>query len=438
MIIYRYVLLGISAFLLIAYTIFGLGVDLTPVSFVFVIVANIYMILRSRRNFLLFIVAFIIFFCNYSIIYANYTDAIVNVFTIPLSEQSFVCSLNILTLFNILLFWFVRWDYVPTGFKENVFVEGDRYNRVILFLIYALLVPIFFLGFTIPEVEGQRGTPSTAYEYSAILFLLFFYYSGNNKLHTRIGLGLVGVFSLQSLVFGGRIEAIQFLLVAYIMLFMHKISMTKVLIAMGGVFVLMSIIGVVRGELLSGNADVGTILSSLAKSGFALDTAYSAYYTSESFIYVLDRFTFHETIIFFWEFVKSVFIGTNPDMLLTSISEEYVKHYGGGLMPFYFYFYLGVIGIVVSAFIVSLYLNIVINLNCYTSGFFKCLSIWVLSTTFRWYLYTPLPLLRGVLFLTIAYYAFAYLHYQINRLSIFQYISNGEGRSIKLDNESVN
>lgn len=424
--------MGISAFLLIAYTIFGLCVDLAPVSFVFVIVANIYMILRSRRNFLLFIVAFIIFFCNYSIIYANYTDAIIDLFTKPLSVESFNYSLNILTLFNLFLFLFVHWEYVPLGFKDKVFIDSTRSDSFILYFIYALLIPIFFLGFTIPEVEGQRGTPSTAYEYSAILFLLFFYYSGNNRWHTRIGLALVGVFSLQSLVFGGRIEAIQFVLVAYIMLFMHRISMPKVMAAMGIMFVLMSVIGVVRGELLSGNADIGSIMSSLAKSGFALDTAYSAYYTSESFIYVMDKFSVQETLFLFWEFVKSIFIGTDPDMLLTSVSAEYVKHYGGGLVPFYFYFYLGLIGIFISAALVAFYLNIVIDLNKQSSGYLKCLSIWVLSTTFRWYLYTPLPLLRGVLFLTIAYYAFAYLHYQISRFPIFQSFLQEDDSSAEL------
>jgi hypothetical protein len=296
-----------------------------------------------------------------------------------------------------------------------------------------LLIPIFFLGFTVPEVEGQRGTPSTAYEYSAILFMMFFYYSGKQKWHTRAGLLLVGIYSLQSFIFGGRIEAIQFILVAYIMLFMHKVSMSKVMIAMGIMFVLMSVVGVVRGELLSGNADIVSIFTSLAKHGFALDTAYAAYYASESFIYVIDKFSIHEILTFFWAFVKSIIVGTDPDMLLTSISSEYVAHYGGGLAPFYFYFYLGVVGIFFIAGITAFYLNIVNNLKSESSGFLKCLSVWIVSTAFRWYLYTPLPLLRGVLFLTIVYYSFNYLHHQINRLPIFQNLLNETDRSIELN-----
>lgn len=418
MMLFKYILLGLSAFLLTAYIVFGLSVNLTPVSYIFVIMANVYMVLRSHGNFLLFLVSFILSFCNYSIIYANYTDAILDIYTIPLSSDSFICSMNILTLFNLLLFLCVRWDYIPLLNKRNIFVDIDKKDTIILYLLYALLIPIFFLGFTVPEVEGQRGSHSTVYEYSAIFFMLFFFYSGNQKWHIRIGLLLVCFFSLQSFIFGGRIEGIQFLLVAYVMLFMHKISMSKVMIAMGVMFVLMSIIGVVRGELLSGNVDISSILSSLAKGGFALDTAYSAYYTSESFVYILDKFSTLEILAFFWEFVKSIFIGTNPDMLLTSISSEYVFHYGGGLTPFYFYFYLGIMGVMFAACLVAFYLNIVINLTENSSGYLKCLSIWIVSTTFRWYLYSPIGLLRGVLFLTIAYYAFAYLHYMIARLPL--------------------
>ena len=126
--------------------------------------------------------------------------------------------------------------------------------------------------------------------------------------------------------------------------------------------------------------------------------------------------------------MKSIFIGTDPDMLLTSISNTYVAHYGGGLIPFYFYFYLGGIGIVLAACLVASYLNIVINLEEQSSGYFKCLSVWVVSTTFRWYLYSPIGLLRGVLFLTIAYYAFSYFHYMLSRWPLFEPYLSGDGK----------
>lgn len=424
MLLFHYFLVGYAFLLIFFYAIFGLATDMTPISYVFVLMANIYMMICSRRNFLLFIVAFILFFSNYSIIYANFAGTIDNVFTSHISEESFVISLNVLTLINVFVCLFVRWERISRGFVNNVFVDYERNDPLILVLLSFMLIPIFFLGFTVPEVEGERGSPSAAYEYASILFILFFYYSGNKKWYIRSGLALVGIYSLQSFIFGGRIEAIQFILVTFIMLFMHKISMPKVMVAMGAMFILMSIIGQVRGELLAGNADVASILSSLAESGFALDTAYSAYYTSESFIFIIDKFTSVEILLFFWEFIKSIFVGSNPDILLSSLSKNYVFHYGGGVLPFYFYFYLGILGIFIIGILVSFYLNKVIALSSMSSGYMKCLSVWVVSTTFRWYLYTPLPLLRGVLFMTIAYYSFAYLHYQLDRLPLKRNFQN--------------
>jgi hypothetical protein len=79
---------------------------------------------------------------------------------------------------------------------------------------------------------------------------------------------------------------------------------------------------------------------------------------------------------------------------------------------------LGIIGVFVSAVLVAFYLNKVIGLGVDSSGYMKCLAVWIVSTNFRWYLYTPLPLLRGVLFLTIAYFSFAYLHYMSGRIFV--------------------
>jgi len=431
MLLYRYFLVGYAFLLILLYSVLGLKTDITPISYTFVLVANIYMVICSRRNFLLFLVAFILFFSNYSIIYANFAGTIHDVFTTILSESTFAISLNVLVLLNIFIFFFVRWDCVPDGFTKNVFVDPERKDTIIIYFLYFLLIPIFFLGFTVPEVEGQRGTSSPIYEYSAILFILFFFYYGEQTWHKRFGLLLVGIFSLQSFIYGGRIEAIQFILVAYVMLYMHKISMFKVMIGMGIMFFLMSVIGYVRGELLSGNADIGAIFSSLASTGFALDTAYSAYYTSESFVYSMDKYSFQEILIFFVEFIKSIIISSDPNMHLTAISSNHVMHYGGGLLPFYFYFYLGVIGVVLAGLLAAFYLNKVIKLEESSSGYLKCLSIWVVCTAFRWYLYTPMPLLRGVIFLTIAYYSFAYLHYQLDRLPLIRNLQNESDNSLE-------
>lgn len=415
---YRVFLLINSAILFAVYVAFGLDIDVTPYSYIYLLMINVYMLLQSRQNFLLFIISFIILFSNYSIVYSNYIIKFDDtVFTDVLSERTQFVSLNILVLFNMLLFLFVRWKDIRPHIKENIFINGENKDKMLICVLTLILIFVFFFGFQLPEKEGARGTPSTIYEYSIIFFILYFYYSGSQRGIVYTGLLIVLFYSLQNFIFGGRIYGLQFLLVAYIMFLMHRVPMFKVIIGISFFFVLFSIIGVVRGTILSMDADIKSILVSLFEKGFALDTAYSAYYTSESFVY-LDERVEGVHLSLFLDFLKSIFVGSGsaPDSVLPIFSSDYVNHYGGGLLPFYFYYYLGVWGVLVIALIMACYLNIILSMTAESNNFTKCFSVWVTSTTFRWYLYGPLPLLRGVLLLAVTYYLFAYMHYEFNRI----------------------
>ena len=68
LLLFRYFLIAYSAVIVLAYLVLGISVNLAPLSYVFVLLANIYMVVCTRRNFMLFIVTFILFFSNYSII----------------------------------------------------------------------------------------------------------------------------------------------------------------------------------------------------------------------------------------------------------------------------------------------------------------------------------------------------------------------------------
>ena len=415
---YRVFLLINSAILFSIYVAFGLNIDVMPYSYIYLLMINVYMVLQSWRNFLLFIVSFIILFSNYSIVYSNFIMKFDDImFTDVLSERTQFVSLNVLVLFNLLIFLFVRWKDVRPHVKENIFINSENKDNMIILLLTIILIFVFFFGFQLPEKEGARGTPSTIYEYSLIFFILYFYYSGSQKIVVYAGLLIVLLYSLQNFIFGGRIYGLQFLLVAYIMFWMHRVSMYKVLIGISVFFVLFSIIGVVRGALLSMDADIKSIFVSLFEKGFTLDTAYSAYYTSESFVY-LDERVEGVNLRLFVDFVKSIFVGSGsaPDSVLPAFSYDYVSHYGGGILPFYFYFYLGVWGVLLAAMLAAFYFNMILLITEDSNYFKKCLTVWIVSTTFRWYLYGPLPLLRGALLLAVTYYIFVYIHYEWNRI----------------------
>lgn len=409
------------AILFAIYVAFGLNINIMPYSYICLLMINVYMVLQSRKNFLLFIVFFIILFSNYSIIYSNFIVRLDDsMFTDILSERTRNVSINTLTLFNLMLFFFVRWSAVHPLPCKNIFIDHAKQDKVITLLLSIILIVVFFVGFQIPEKEGERGTSSPLYEYSVFFFILYFLYSGGGKKEIYWGLFLVFAYSMQNFIFGGRIYGLQFVLATYIMVFMHRFSMAKVLFAIAVVFILFSIIGAARGELLSGNFDVQSILLSIFQRGFALDTAYSAYFTSTTFVYLDERVDLDVHAALFLDFIKSIFVGSgsNPDSVLPQFSLDYVTHYFGGLLPFYLYFYLGSFGILLAALLLAFYLNILISLTISLSNFWKCIMVWIVSTTFRWYLYSPLPLLRGVLLFVIVYYVFAYFHYMLNRLPL--------------------
>ena len=111
---YRVFLLINSAILFAVYVAFGLNVDVMPYSYIYLLMINVYMLLQSRQNFLLFIIFFIILFSNYSIVYSNYIMKFDDtMFTDVLSQRTQFVSLNVLVLFNLFLFLFVRWISVP-------------------------------------------------------------------------------------------------------------------------------------------------------------------------------------------------------------------------------------------------------------------------------------------------------------------------------------
>lgn len=418
------------SFILAAFLIlFGLDYDLRPFSYLYIILINVIMVIKCRRNMLMFLILFIIAYSNYSIIYANFIGHINSIFTEKITDTVSCRSLNVLLLFNCLLHIFMIKN-IPVTPDNRVFINRNNKDWPVIIILLVILLMVFFLGFEQPEIEGGRGNPHPIYEYSIIFFILYFYYSGGNKWIVTLGLFFVLIYSAQNQIVGGRILALQFLLCAYIFIFMHKIQIKYMLILMIIAFFFLSVIGSARGAIMEGNTDIKNVVLYTLEKGGALDTAYAAYFASETFVYLRSIFPDGEILRLSVAFIKSIFVGASEDMVLPNISSDYINHYGGGVYPLYMYFYMGRVGMILAVLLLRGYFLVITHLNCNSHGLSRCLSVFVVCHTFRWYLYTPLGLFRAVLFLVVVYVSLEMVHraklglYRKHRIAINEIVSN--------------
>lgn len=381
----------------------GLDTDIQWISISILLLSNVYSLVKCRNNKFLVIIWSIILYCNYSIIYENWFDPIQGIFNTEISEKVTNSSINLLAIFNALLYLFSP-QKVYASKVRNLYIFTSSINPGYLtyIIIIICLLVIFFLGFDTPTVPGERGSPKPVFEYAVCIFILGYHFF--KKKDQRIILDiLIILFALKNFIYGGRILGIQFLTCYYIFRW-GTLSLKKIPIVAIPLVLLMYIIGVVRGELLSGNFDTNQIVEALFSHGLALDTAYSAYYTSKVYMYMYDLIPNH--IDFFLAFLAALIVGYGPfqHLLLSNISHDYMVNYEGGIYPFHFYFFGNFILLILSTWIFRPLFTWVSKLTTNRiSGLKKCIAILIVCSTFRWYLYSPFGMIREIIFLSILY-----------------------------------
>lgn len=407
------ILLYISGFTAIYFNNDG---SLNAVISLFLLSINICSLIRVRENYYLLIIFACILYSNYSICMANY---ILNFESFFLGFKGFYLSiqgLNLLFVFNVLL------DLIIPNIKNNnndilPVVENNKYNVLIEIILTAILIYILIFCFTRPDIEGVRGSPNQLYEYSIIFIIMAFYYSGKNKFWQGIFIVISLLFALQNFMYGGRVTGLQILICLFLCLYVNKVSnIFIVILASIGAFIMFGI-GMFRTSVSFSSEVFNAVLSSLKQHYFILDTAYSSYYTSLTFLDLLNNVDMSDRLHLFFKWALSMFLGGSMvvDSNLAVYSRQYYTHYFGGVLPFFAFFYLGYFGI----FLLMIYIKSIfymISKNIENNAVFKIVAIYLTVTTFRWYLYSPSQLFRGVLLLLIVFFSFE----QIGRIKFIK------------------
>jgi len=375
------------------------------------IFCSFYLVYNYRKDTKLFITYFFIFYVNYSISINRYIHVSLDGFlnqindTITKGEGIFI----LLFFISILILLSKECDTVINDTTKNHFVIEKGCNCIIGVVVILILITIFIGSAYYKVFSGQL------YEYSIIFFIIGFYFSGRN---IKIRLSMVAImfiYAFNTFYNGKRVSVLQIIVVYFIMFHSYKISYKKTIPYIIGGVIFLTFISIYREGL--GKFSILDVFIILKNRMFAMDTAYYAYYTSLTFLKVKGIIDINEQFRLLRNFILSMFAGSRVvDSNLANYTKSFYFHYDGGILPYFFYFWLGWLGLPLAAIIVSIYTNISSKIKLSSSGFKKCLATYFCSIVFRWYLYSPTGLIRGVLLLLIVYLGFFYADYIMERI----------------------
>lgn len=359
---------------------------------------NIHLLYKYRNNKEFFIVFILFLYFNYSALASQYWFPDFSSIYSGFFQDKIVMNIGINIMF---LFWFTIYVFCSTKKLEKYsnFSYGVNIRSNIYLSIFFLLIVLYSIVFKF-EIGNIRARMSPIYEYSVMFLLFSYFFSGNKRMiHTVIiFLSLVIVF--QNILFGERITALQIILLLYFLYFKNIFSNTLLIICMVGGLFLFTLSGALRGGIVQNVSLFDRIISQFVDSKFILDTAYSAYFTSLTFVKYYFMTSFNEHIVNFIKTLGNYFLGLSVPRL-QDITRKYFIHWWGGLLPFTFFYWFGYFGTILSACLVNFYFSFITM--CNSSTYKNIVFLYVISTFPRWYLYDPSNLIRGVFLLSICY-----------------------------------
>lgn len=358
---------------------------------------SLLLVYKFKKNISLLISSLFIAYSNYSVSIGVYIfdakpDAIFNQIT--------DARLHGITLMCITIFMFCLLCYTNIPENNNIKICSKKKNHEFYFVVLLL---IFTFAFGYSRSLGGRSETTALYEYSSVFFILAYYYTNNSKIKRSVVNIMILAYSLQSFLGGNRVEAIAFIFVFISMVAYKRLNFRRILL-LGSLGILaMVFISVYRVSFDFSFSTIMNSLEYLVDTKLTFDTAIYAYFPSIASVALVEILSFWEKVQYFLNFVLYIFLGgsiTNNN--LSVISSQYFVHSFGHLLPSYFYIWFGGLGVLLISKLVATYYNFMMRKTKY--DFLNLVSIYIVCTTPRWYLYGPSGLTRGVLLFLVCYF----------------------------------
>lgn len=385
------------------------------------IALSLYLIVLTRHNWPLVIIFMFIGLCCYSF-------CIVNYFNVNISSPYLQLKNSEISIYGIsitLLFLLILTLCLPGNIgrfpKGGFHLEHSQRNTAISIICGILVIAFGILGIGEAYESGSRIRITSIYEYTIILYMLGLFFSGGEKktlwfLTIVLAFRIVIDFSL-----GGRVTSMELTTAWFLVLFSHRIPYEKAIPVIVLAFIVMLSVGELRGDAFTLDA-VRQGIADFVEAGFSWDGAYSAYYTSLTFLPLEEISSFQERFEYFGSFLLSILLGNDVSgSNLTLVAREYMWNMGGGYFPYFFHYYLGWFGVILFSLLLGLWLRQIATMGNKknNSNFSLLCAIWVSSMVYRWFQYNPMVLIRGLFFLSCLYLIF-YIYNKSNEKKLIK------------------
>ena len=380
------------------------------VFYLFTVIINIYLIyiFRNNQGFLLLYIFY--FFYSVSLIPYYFFKIDVSSWR-DFNEQIFYDKVVIIySIFLITPLFFIK-KSIPV-FKDILTIPKN--TNIIGFFTSCIVCVIILVwgqtGSNIIESGGygysiNESSKSTFYEYFIIFFLLSYYYSSRKRIEIIVLCVLGSLYVFKSLLFGGRIEVIELVLLSYFILVIDYkwiIKPIKIIIGCLLFYYLNQIFSSIRSNpvpLLQGSYT------------FYLDPFESYFDSSNLYVSSNEGDVFQSSVRLiglienglldsvtrmkaFMGFCFSIFVPTSwlpEEASLITYKKDIYNSGGGGLIAVYFFVFLSWFG----PFIISAYLFWIYRLTAfYNNLYLKFYTLMIFSTFPRWFSYNPIILFK--------------------------------------------
>ncbi len=330
------------------------------------------------------------------------------------------------SVFKILtLFWASFSLCLPKLRKPIVLKDFLLFKNqpLVFYFLFSVLFFIFIFGrsgSTILESSGYGSADSNTsnlggtaiFEYFIVIYPIAYIFSGKNRFRISLLITIAILYSVKALLFGGRIEFLQILLLLFVLNFDNaNTSIFKILSFLLIPVFFLFFFGFLRTAPSSSISDVFTIIiDNINFAGYTffgnqIDVFYSS--TRLFGLVNLEIIPFQDRIsIFFYNVIAVIspysFLPVKANLALY-LQDIYTAG-GGGLLPIFFYVYLSYFGVLAIGVYMGLIFRKAIKFDCNGSQYLLVYILMIISTYPRWYAYSSNVIYKFCFYSVIIYF----------------------------------